>query len=90
MDRRRFLTQTMGAAVLASLPADRFEPVASEQIDAAWDRGQLKHLLPSVSDSRMLIKASFVRPLSSAPTLRIGTTPTIGVMTDTKVRFGWR
>jgi len=84
VDRRRFLTQTMGAAVLASLPADRFEPVASEQIDAAWDRGQLKHLLPSVSDSRMLIKASFVRPLSSAPTLRIGTTPTIGVMTDTK------
>ena len=32
----------------------------------------------------MLIKASFVKPLSSAPTLRIGTTPTTGVMTDTK------
>jgi hypothetical protein len=74
----------MGAAVLASLPADRFEPIAVQTGDLAWDRGQLRHLLPTVSDSRMLIKTSYVKPLTAAPTLRIGTTSTTGAMTDTK------
>src|SRR5215510_15994069 len=74
----------MGAAMLASMPADLFDAVASQPGDTAWDRGQLKHLLPTVSDTRLLLKASFVKPLGSPPRLRIGTAPTIGVMTDTK------
>ncbi len=84
MDRRKFLTQTMGAAFLASLPADDVAPRASQAGASSWDRGQVKHLLPTVSDSRMLIKASFVKPLAAAPRLRIGTATTTGVMTDTK------
>jgi hypothetical protein len=36
------------------------------------DAGNLRHLLPTVSDTRMLIKASFNAPLAAAPTLRVG------------------
>jgi hypothetical protein len=38
----------------------------------AWDAGQLTHLLPTVSDTPILIKASFSKPLSGAPVLRVG------------------
>ncbi len=33
----------------------------------SWDAGLVRHLLPTVSDSRILVKASFERPLSAAP-----------------------
>src|SRR5215813_3608389 len=41
-------------------------------------------LLPTVSDSRMLIKASFNTPLSEAPTLSVGGTSVRGRMGDTQ------
>jgi hypothetical protein len=44
----------------------------------------VRHLLPQVSDSRMLIKASFNTPLTSAPTLRIGNVTVRGRMGDTR------
>ena len=83
MDRREFLIGQFGATVLASLPADVFAQRSSPTASAAWDAGRLRHLLPTVSDTRILIKASFAQPLSAAPTLRIATAGVRGRMTDT-------
>lgn len=84
MDRREFLTKTMGAAALASIPADALAQRESRPSPTTWDPGQVRHLLPTVSDTRMLIKASFAKPLTGAPRLRIGTTAVTGRMTDTR------
>ena len=73
----------MGSIFLASLPADLFAQRGAASRSAAWDAGQLRHLLPTVSDTEMLIKASFVRPLTAAPSLRVGTTTIRGQMSDT-------
>ena len=59
MDRREFLTGTMGATLLASLPADAFAQLSSVPASTAWNAGQVRHLLPTVSETAMLIKASF-------------------------------
>ena len=83
MDRREFLVGHFGAALLASLPADAFAQRSNPPTSAAWDAGQVRHLLPTVSDTRVLIKASFTRPLAAAPTLRVGPTAARGRMTDT-------
>ena len=87
MDRREFLTGTLGAAVLASRPADMFAQRGAAPVSRDWDAGQVRHLLPTVSDTRILIKASFARPLSVAPTLRIGARSVRGRMTDTAGEF---
>jgi hypothetical protein len=75
MDRRDFLKGTMGAAILASRSADSFAQIGGPPRPTGWDRGQVLHLLPTVSDTRVLIKASFIRPLADAPTLRIAAGP---------------
>jgi hypothetical protein len=87
MDRRKFLTETLGAAVLASWPADFFAQSSRAPIPQDWDAGDLRHLLPTVSDTRLLLKASFARPLTDAPTLRIGARSIRGRMTDTAGEF---
>ena len=43
----------------------------------------MRHLLPTVSDTQMLIKASFAAPLSRPPVLHAGTLTVPGRMTDT-------
>ena len=83
MDRREFLVGNFGAALLASLPADALSQRSNPPASAAWDAGQVRHLLPAVSDTRMLIKASFTRPLAAAPMLRIGAAAVRGQMNDT-------
>src|SRR5438093_12688886 len=83
VDRRTFLTGTMGSLVLASRSADLFAQRGAVPVAVGWDAGQLRHLLPTVSDSQILIKASFVRPLTAAPALRVGSTTVRGEMTDT-------
>jgi hypothetical protein len=52
-----------------------------------WDAGRVRHLLPTVSDSRVLVKASFRSPLMEAPMLRFGGTTVRGRMTDTRGEF---
>ena len=59
------------AAVLPSNPGDH------------WDQGQLRHLLPTVSDSRLRIKASFDAALTFTPHLNVGDRRVDGRMTDT-------
>lgn len=73
----------MAAAILASRPAESFAQPRTSSAPGAWDPGRLRHLLPTVSDTRLLIKASFTQPLSAPPTLRIGTTGVSGRMNDT-------
>lgn len=84
-NRRRFLAGSagaMGAAIFGRLP---LEAMAQETSPAGqeWDAGLVRHILPTVSDSRILLKVSFDRPLSEAPTLRIGTSAFPGKMSDT-------
>jgi hypothetical protein len=83
MDRRAFLTGTMGSLVLAARSADLYAQRGAAPASVGWDAGQLRHLLPTVSDTEMLIKASFVRPLTATPNLRVGTTTIRGQMSDT-------
>jgi hypothetical protein len=87
MDRREFLTGTLGAAVLASRPADVFAQDSRSPAPRDWDPGQVRHVLPTVSDTRMLIKISFNRPLSGAPILRVDGHSVRGRSTDTAGEF---
>src|SRR5688500_16584278 len=83
MDRRDFLAGTARAALLAALPADLLARQVTQPGAGAWDSGRVRHLLPTVSDSRILVKASFSQPLTSPPTLRVGALAVRGRMNDT-------
>jgi hypothetical protein len=87
MDRRTFLADTMGAALLAGVPADLLAQTPSRSPGASWDAGRLRHLLPGVSDTRMLIKASFAQPLTAAPILKVGARAVAGRVNDTRREF---
>jgi hypothetical protein len=84
-NRRDFLLGTAATAFSLSAPADLFaQPAATAPANTAWDSGAVRHLLPTVSDSRILIKASFTAPLVEAPTLQINGTAVRGRMSDTR------
>src|SRR5258708_19204772 len=87
LDRRQFLRGSSVAAAAASLtwPAD----LAAKAVppSGGWDPGSVRHLLPTASDSRVLVKASFRTPLLEAPTLRIAGMSVRGRMTDTRGEF---
>jgi hypothetical protein len=87
MDRREFLTGSIGAAVLAARPADAFAQRGAPPQSHDWDAGQVRHLLPTVSDTSILIKASFSQPLVGTPSLRIGGKVVPGRMNDTRGEF---
>jgi hypothetical protein len=70
MDRREFLRGTIGA-VAAAWPADVLALQTARPTSGSWDPGRVRHLLPAVSDTRLLLKASFTQPLSGAPALRV-------------------
>jgi hypothetical protein len=73
----------MGAALFGGLGPEVLSASSAPPQVADWDTGLVRHLLPTVSDSRVLLKVSFVRPPSSPPTLRIGSARVQGRMTDT-------
>ena len=87
MDRRDFLTGGMGATVLASFAADTLAQTGNPPAQKEWDSGQVRHLLPTVSDTKMLIKASFHQSLTTTPTLHVGATRVRGLKTDTEGSF---
>lgn len=87
MDRREFLASSMGAALLSALPADLLAQTGSSTHSEAWDSGRVRHLLPTVSDAQILIKASFTLPLSASPSLRVDATSVPGQMVDTHGEF---
>ena len=90
VNRRDFLRSSTIAAAASTLgllvPADAASAPASPT-SPRWDAGRVRHLLPTVSDSRVLVKVSFRSPLIEAPTLRIGNATVRGRMTDTRGEF---
>jgi hypothetical protein len=82
VDRREFMHGTVGS-FLAARSAEMFDQQATPRRPSEWDSGRLRHLLPTVSDSRMLVKASFTEPLATPPTLRVGNLAVRGRMNDT-------
>ena len=86
VDRRRFLagaSGALGAAFFGRLPLGALVEQGAPPAPRGWDAGRVRHLLPGVSDSRILLKASFDGPLSDTPVLRIGAADFPGRMTDT-------
>ena len=86
VDRRAFLSQTsgvVGASLFGRLPLEATAGQTTTPVTENWDRGSVRHLLPSVSDSTMLLKVSFEEALSSVPSLRVGSTTLNGFMNDT-------
>ena len=77
MTRRQFLSATAASTTLPLVAAD------------SWQAGEAVHLLPTVSDRRILLKASFRKALASAPVLRVGKREVAGVRTDTAGLY-WR
>ena len=87
IDRRRFLAGTagaMGAAVFGRLPLGAMTEQGAPPAPIGWDAGRVRHVLPTVSDTRLLLKASFNRPLPTSPTLRVGAREIPGRMIDTE------
>ena len=88
-DRRHFLAGsagTLSAALFSHWPLETLAQIGSPAT-SEWDAGRVRHILPTVSDSRILIKCSFDRPLSQAPTLQIDSRNVTGVMSDTVGEF---
>ncbi len=84
IDRRNFLRGSAAASLSLTVPAELMAQASSAAPASNWDAGAVRHLLPTVSDSRILIKASFNAPLAAAPTLRVGGTSVRGRMGDTR------
>jgi hypothetical protein len=91
--RREFLGVGASAA-LGLLPLGETTPVAAQTAagggiaaQPTWDDGELAHLLPTSSHDRILVKASFKKPLEAAPVLRVGDQRVVGERSDTRGSF---
>jgi hypothetical protein len=82
--RRQFLGSASGVLATAALGALKTSPVAAE---AAWNSGQLAHVIPGANHERFLIKTSFIEPLHAPPQLVLGGRSAPGVRSDTGGRF---
>ena len=90
VDRRKFLASSagaMGTAFFRGAPLDALSSRIALPQSQVWDAGVVRHLLPTVSESRILLKVSFEQALSAAPTLRVGARDFGGRMNDTGGRF---
>ncbi len=88
MKRRDFLRASAAAPLLAALPQELRAHDRPHAPAGTWDGGALRHLLPTVSDTQILIKASFAEPLKTAPTLRVSSSQRVtGQMSDTNGEF---
>ena len=90
-DRRDFLrgsTIAAAASTFGLLVPPEAQSAPTLPSSPQWDAGRVRHLLPTVSDSRVLVKASFHAPLTEAPMLRVGSTTVRGRMSDTRGQGG--
>lgn len=76
--RRQFLTNTLGGAGTL---------LSGQQGAETWNAGAVRHLLPAVNHERLLLKAGFERPQSTAPSLRAGSRRAVGVRMDSAGEF---
>ena len=79
LSRRQLLTATLSGAAAFG--------IAGRAQEKSWHAGAVRHLLPGVSHDRLLLKASFVRPMTVPPTLRAGTRKATGKRLDTVGEF---
>jgi hypothetical protein len=86
LSRRSFLSSALGGAATLAITGPQLS-LAAEQSKPSWSRGSVRHLLPTVNHERLLLKASFDRPLSSPPVLRAGRRTSAGVRMDTAGEF---
>ena len=85
MRRRDFLRSTAAGSLLAALRPELLAQTSGRSsTQGAWNSGSVRHLLPTVSDTQMLLKASFATPLTQPPSLRVDSTTVHGRMTDTR------
>jgi hypothetical protein len=87
---RRTLLNGGASAAVGLLPLENIASAFSQASPAggvARDDGDLVHLLPTSSHDRILIKASFKRPLDAAPILQIGDQRIRGLRSDTRGLF---
>lgn len=89
---KRLILAALMAAVFSLLILIYYDrhtiaPIKPPAPDPAWNSGPLVHLLPTVSHNRILIKASFARPLSHAPRLLAGDRSFVGQQTDSNGFF---
>ena len=84
MSRRRFLKSGSTVALSSAISSEAFADLNKVEIPASgdWDQGVVRHILPTVNESRMLIKVSFQNSLNSPPILRIGSEKVVGKMED--------
>ncbi len=87
MDRRNFLRGSYGCRDFGIKICRRSAQSGALPSSQSWDAGRVRHLLPTVSDTKVLIKASFAKPLTGAPALRIGSSIFRGRMNDTEGPF---
>ena len=73
----------MGAAFFGRFPLGAMAEQGAPPLPQGWDSGQVRHVLPTVSDSRILLKVSLGRPLSTTPRLRVGSTEAVARQNDT-------
>ena len=85
ISRRDFLRANAVVGLSAGVVPDLFAQSLGSGASPArgWDAGRVRHLLPAVSDTRMLIKASFDGRLEAPPRLLVGDSTTAATMTDT-------
>ena len=73
--RRDFLRGSAGGMAGAWLSSWPWQQLQAQQDLSAepddWDSGLVRHLLPAVNESRILIKTSFTTALADTPRLRI-------------------
>ncbi len=94
-DRRRFLKAGVTGAAATWVGGWPWQALLAQQGRTSngddWDSGSVLHLLPSVNDHTLLLKASFATPLGNPPRLRLqsgGFNRTIeGYMNDTAGEF---
>jgi hypothetical protein len=89
---RRELLGAGASAALGLLPLGGSAATAQTTSTAnaaqpGWDDGELAHLLPTSNHNRILIKASFKKPLAAAPTLQVGDQRVSGERSDTRGLF---
>ncbi len=88
--RRDFLRQGTGVGAASLLGGLWTEAAAAAPPPSpGFDNGSVEHLLSTVTHERLLLKASFERPLREAPRLRVAGRTVEGRRSDAAGRF-WR
>src|SRR6266568_904567 len=83
--RRDFLAGAAAAGAISALPAPFASP--AQAADDGWNAGSVEHLLPTVSNNRILLKASLREPPAGNPILLVDGRPFVGERTDSTGLF---